>query len=38
VNQSNNALKAAVYNTPESPHGNPGIDTVFEYLKRVHGW
>jgi hypothetical protein len=38
MKQSNNALQVAVDNTPENPLDNPRIETVFEYMKRVHGW
>jgi alkaline phosphatase len=38
MKQSNNALQVAVDNTPEDPLDNPRIETVFEYMKRVHGW
>jgi len=38
MKQSNNALQVAVVNTPENPLDNPRIETVFEYMKRVHGW
>src|ERR1017187_9941854 len=38
MKQSNNAPQGAVDNTPENPLDNPRIETVFEYMKRVHGW
>ncbi len=38
MKQSNNALQVAVDNTPENPLDNPRIETVFEYMKRIHGW
>lgn len=38
MKQSNNALQVAVDNTPENPLDNPRIETIFEYMKRVHGW
>jgi alkaline phosphatase len=38
MKQSNNALQVAVDNTPENPLDNPRVETVFEYMKRVHGW
>lgn len=38
MKQANNALQVAVDNTPENPLDNPRIETVFEYMKRVHGW
>jgi len=38
MKQSNNALQVAVDNTPENALDNPRIETVFEYMKRVHGW
>jgi len=38
MKQSNNALQVSVDNTPENPLDNPRIETVFEYMKRVHGW
>lgn len=38
MKQANNALNVAVDNTPENPLDNPRIETLFEFLKRVHGW
>jgi len=38
MKQSNNALQVSVDNTPENALDNPRIETVFEYMKRVHGW
>ena len=38
MKQSNNALQVSADNTPENPLDNPRIETVFEYMKRVHGW
>ncbi len=38
MKQSNNALQVAVDNTPENPLDNPRVETLFEYMKRVHGW
>ncbi|MBV8030574.1 MAG: alkaline phosphatase, partial [Betaproteobacteria bacterium] len=38
MKQSNNALQVAVDNTPENPLDNPRIETIFEYMKRVHHW
>lgn len=38
VKQSNNAIQVSVDNTPEDALDNPRIETIFEYLKRVHGW
>ena len=38
MKQSNNALQVSVDNTPENPLDNPRIETIFEYMKRVHGW
>jgi alkaline phosphatase len=38
MKQSNNALQVAPDNTPENPVDNPRIETMFEYMKRVHGW
>jgi alkaline phosphatase len=38
MKQSNNALNVAPDNTPENALDNPRIETVFEYMKRVHGW
>lgn len=38
MKQSNNALQVSVDNTPENPLDNPRTETVFEYMKRVHGW
>jgi len=38
MKQSNNALQVAVDNTPENPLDNPRIETIFEYMKRAHGW
>ena len=38
MKQANNALNVTPDNTPESALDNPRIETVFEYMKRVHGW
>ena len=38
MKQSNNALQVSADNTPENPLDNPRIETLFEYMKRVHGW
>lgn len=38
MKQSNNAVQVSADNTPENPLDNPRIETVFEYMKRVHGW
>ncbi|MCK9285918.1 MAG: alkaline phosphatase [Rhodocyclaceae bacterium] len=38
MKQANNALNVAPDNTPENPLDNPRVETVFEYMKRVHGW
>ncbi len=38
MKQSNNAVQVAVDNTPENLVDNPRIETIFEYMKRVHGW
>ena len=38
MKQANNALQVAVDNTPENPLDNPRIETLFEFMKRVHGW
>lgn len=38
MKQANNALNVAPDNTPENALDNPRIETVFEYMKRVHGW
>ena len=38
VKQSNNAIQVSVDNTPEDALDNPRVETIFEYLKRVHGW
>ena len=38
VKQSNNALQVSVDNTPENPLDNPRVESIFEYMKRVHGW
>ena len=38
VKMSNNAVQVSIDNTPEDPLDNPRIETVFEYMKRVHGW
>jgi len=34
----NNSVQVSVDNTPENPLDNPRIETIFEYMKRVHGW
>ncbi len=38
MKMSNNSLQVSVDNTPENPLDNPRIETIFEYMKRVHGW
>jgi len=38
MKQANNALNVSPDNTPENALDNPRIETVFEYMKRVHGW
>lgn len=38
MKQANNALNVSPDNTPENPLDNPRIETVFEYMKRVHRW
>lgn len=38
MKQANNALNVSPDNTPENGLDNPRIETVFEYMKRVHGW
>ena len=38
MKQSNNALQVSADNTPENPLDNPRIETIFEFMKRVHGW
>ncbi|HEX5391668.1 MAG TPA: alkaline phosphatase [Rhodocyclaceae bacterium] len=38
MKQSNNAINVAPDNTPENALDNPRIETVFEYMKRVHHW
>lgn len=38
MKQANNALNVSPDNTPENGLDNPRIETIFEYLKRVHGW
>ena len=38
VKQPNNALNVSVDNTPENPLDNPRVETLAEFLKRVHGW
>ena len=38
VKQANNALLVSVDNTPENTLDNPRIESIFEYMKRVHGW
>jgi len=38
MKQSNNALQVGVDNTPENALDNPRIETIFEYMKRAHGW
>ena len=38
VKQSNNAIQVSIDNTPEDALDNPRIETIFEYMKRVHGW
>lgn len=38
MKMTNNSLQVAVDNTPENPLDNPRIETIFEYMKRVHGW
>ena len=38
MKQANNSLQVSVDNTPENPIDNPRIETIFEYMKRVHGW
>lgn len=38
MKQSNNAIQVSIDNTPENALDNPRIETIFEYMKRVHGW
>lgn len=38
MKQANNALNVTPDNTPENALDNPRIETVFEYMKRVHEW
>lgn len=38
MKQSNNAINVAPDNTPENALDNPRVETIFEYMKRVHGW
>ncbi len=38
MKMSNNSFQVSVDNTPENPIDNPRIETIFEYMKRVHGW
>lgn len=38
VKLANNALNVTPDNTPENALDNPRIETIFEYMKRVHGW
>jgi len=38
VKQPNNALNVSVDNTPENGLDNPRVETLMEYLHRVHGW
>ncbi|MGL4407018.1 MAG: alkaline phosphatase [Zoogloea sp.] len=38
MKQANNALNVTPDNTPENALDNPRIETIFEYMKRVHGW
>ncbi|GAB2181254.1 alkaline phosphatase [Denitratisoma sp. agr-D3] len=38
MKQANNALNVSPDNTPENALDNPRIETIFEYMKRVHGW
>ena len=38
VKQSNNAVQVSIDNTPEDALDNPRVETIFEYMKRVHGW
>ena len=38
MKMTNNSLQVSVDNTPENPIDNPRIETIFEYMKRVHGW
>lgn len=38
MKQSNNAINVAPDNTPENGLDNPRVETIFEYMKRVHGW
>ncbi|CAL1241602.1 alkaline phosphatase [Candidatus Methylocalor cossyra] len=38
MKQANNALNVSVDNTPENSLDNPRIETLWEFMKRVHGW